>query len=63
MTAFRYLTLVWPGLPWALLRGSGAGVIVALAFAIALDAGVVTTFVWPDLVEMPVTVAVWAGAP
>lgn len=61
MAAFRYLTLVWPGLPWAWLRGSRAGIIVAFAFAIALDAGIVTTFIWPDLVELPVTVAVWAG--
>lgn len=61
MTAFRYLTLVWPGLPWAWLRGSRAGIIVALAYSIALDAGIVTTFIWPDLVELPVTIAVWAG--
>jgi thioredoxin-like negative regulator of GroEL len=35
--------------------------VLALAFAVALDAGIVTTFIWPDLVELPITIAVWAG--
>lgn len=61
MTALRYLTLVWPGLPWLWLRGSRAGLVLALAFAVAFDVAVVTTFIWPDLVELPITVAVWAG--
>jgi hypothetical protein len=61
MTALRYLTLAWPGLPWLWLRGSRAGLVVALAFAVSLDVGIVTTFIWPDLVELPITVAVWAG--
>ncbi len=61
MTALRYLTLLWPGLPWLWLRGSHAGLVLALAFAVAFDAAVVTTFIWPDLVELPITVAVWAG--
>ncbi len=61
MTALRYLTLAWPGLPWVWLRGSRAGLVLALAFAVSLDVGIVTTFIWPDLVELPVTVAVWAG--
>ena len=57
MTSIRYATLVWPGLPWAWLRGSRAGLVIALAFAVSLDVAVVTTFVWPDLVELPFTVA------
>jgi hypothetical protein len=61
MSALRYLTLAWPGLPWLWLRGSRAGLVLALAFAVALDVGIVTTFIWPDLVELPVTFAVWAG--
>jgi hypothetical protein len=61
MTALRYLTLAWPGLPWLWLRGSRAGLVLAMAFAVSLDVAVVTTFIWPDLVELPVTFAVWAG--
>jgi len=61
MSAFRYLTLAWPGLPWLWLRGSRAGLVLALAFAVALDVGILTTFIWPDLVEIPVAFAVWAG--
>ena len=61
MTSLRYLTLVWPGLPWLWLRGSVAGLVLALAFAVSLDVAVVTTFVWPGLVELPFTIAVWAA--
>lgn len=61
MTSLRYLTLVWPGLPWLWLRGSVAGLVLALAFAVSLDVAVVTTFLWPGLVELPFTIAVWAA--
>jgi len=61
MTPLRSLTLVWPGLPWLWLRGSVAGLVLALAFAVSLDVAVVTTFVWPGLVELPFTIAIWAA--
>jgi hypothetical protein len=61
MIAFRHLTLVWPGLPWLWLRGSIAGLVLALAFAITCDVALVTTFIWPDLVELPFTLAVWTA--
>jgi thioredoxin-like negative regulator of GroEL len=61
MTSLRYLTLVWPGLPWLWLRGSVAGLVLALAFAVSLDVAVATTFLWPGLVELPFTIAVWAA--
>jgi len=61
MTAFRYLTLAWPGLPWLWLRGSRGGLVVAVAFAVSLDVAVITTFIWPDLVELPIAVAVWTA--
>lgn len=57
----RHLTLVWPGLPWLWLRGSIAGLALALAFAVSFDVAVVTTFIWPDLVDAPFTIAVWAA--
>ena len=62
MTSLRYLTLVWPGLPWLWLRGSVAGLVLALAFAVSLDVAVATTFLWPGLVELPFTIAVWAAS-
>jgi hypothetical protein len=61
MTTLRYLTLLWPGLPWVWLRGSVAGLVLALAFAVSLDVAVVTTFVWPDLAEISLTIAVWTA--
>ena len=61
MGAARYLTLVWPGLPWLWLRGSRLGLVLALAFALTLDIAIVTTWIWPELVELPFTLAVWTG--
>ncbi len=62
MAPVRYLTLVWPGLPWLWLRGSLAGLVLAVAFAVTLDVAVITTFIWPDLVELSFIVAVWTAA-
>jgi hypothetical protein len=61
MTSLRYLTLLWPGLPWVWLRGSAAGLVLALAFAVSLDVALVTTFIWPDLAELPFAIAVWSA--
>lgn len=61
MHALRYLTLVWPGLPWAWLRGSVSGLVLALAFAVSIDIALVTTFIWPGLVELPLTVGLWTA--
>lgn len=61
MHAVRYLTLVWPGLPWAWLRGSLSGLVLALAFAVSIDMAVVTTFIWPGLIELPLTVGLWTA--
>lgn len=59
--AARYLTLAWPGLPWLWLRGSGAGLVLAIAFAVVFDAALVTTFIWSELVELQVAVALWTA--
>jgi hypothetical protein len=61
MAPVRYLTLVWPGLPWLWLRGSFAGLVLAVAFAVTLDIAVMTTFIWSDLVEVSFTLAVWTA--
>jgi tetratricopeptide (TPR) repeat protein len=61
MAAVRYLTLVWPGLPWLWLRGSFAGLVLAVAFGVTLDIAVIATWIWPGLVELPVTIGLWAS--
>lgn len=62
MSFLRSLTLLWPGLPWAWLRGSWAGLVLAIAFAVCLDMAVVTTWIWTEFVDLRVTVGVWTAA-
>jgi tetratricopeptide (TPR) repeat protein len=57
----RYLTLVWPGMPWLWLRGSFAGLVLAVAFALAVDVAVVTTWIWSDLVDFRLSLALWTA--
>ena len=61
MRVLRPLTLVWPGLPWLWLRGSVAGLVLALAFAIALDMAIIATWIWTEFLELPVVIGLWAG--
>ena len=61
MRAARYLTLVWPGLPWLWLRGSLPGLVVALGFAVTLDIAVLTTWIWSDVVDQPARLALWSA--
>jgi hypothetical protein len=61
MAAFRYLTLVWPGLPWLWLRGSRLGLVLALAFAVTVDVAVLTTFIWPELIGFGFAVGIWTA--
>ena len=57
----RSLTLIWPGLPWVWLRGSRAGLVLALAFAICLDMALMTTWIWTEFVDLRVTLGVWTA--
>ena len=61
MALARYLTLVWPGMPWLWLRGSFAGLVLALAFAVAVDVAVLTTFIWTELVDVRMSLALWTA--
>ncbi|MFM8734030.1 MAG: tetratricopeptide repeat protein [Pirellulales bacterium] len=61
MAPFRYVTLVWPGLPWLWLRGSLTGLVLAIAFAMSLDVAIVATWIWPGLVELPFVAGLWTG--
>jgi hypothetical protein len=62
MNLVRRSTLLWPGLPWLWLRGSRAGLLVAVAFAIVLDTAIVSSWVWTELVEVEVAAGLWASA-
>lgn len=61
MRVLRPLTLVWPGLPWLWLRGSLAGLVLALAFAILLDMAILATWIWTEFLELPIVVGLWAA--
>jgi tetratricopeptide (TPR) repeat protein len=62
MAALRYLTLVWPGLPWLWLRGSRLGLVLALAFAVTVDVAVLTTFIWPELTGLGFAFGLWTAS-
>ena len=57
----RYLTLVWPGMPWLWLRGSFAGLMLAFAFALTVDVAVFTTWIWSELVDFRLSLALWTA--
>lgn len=61
MRVLRPLTLVWPGLAWLWLRGSGAGLILAVAFAVALDMAIIGTWIWTEFLDLPIVIGLWAG--
>lgn len=61
MGTARYLTLLWPGLPWLWLRGSLAGLILALAFALVLDVAVISTWIWSGLVDLEIWLGLWTA--
>ena len=61
MSFLRSLTLFWPGLPWVWLRGSRAGLVLAVAFAICLDMAITSTWIWTEFVDLQVTLGVWTA--
>jgi hypothetical protein len=61
MAVVRYLTLLWPGLPWLWLRGSLMGFVLAAAFAVTLDMAVLSTWIWSELLGLPFQIAAWAA--
>lgn len=61
MTATRYLTLLWPGLPWLWLRGSMAGLVLAIAFGAILDVSMLLTWVWAELATREFVLGLWVA--
>lgn len=58
MTGARWLSTLWPGLP-ALWRGDGSGFAPALAFTLLLNAALLSTFIWTDIVATGVRCGAW----
>ena len=61
MTHARLFTLLWPGMPWLWLRGSLAGLVLALAFGVAVDVALLTTWIWTELVDLPISIGLWTA--
>ena len=57
----RSLTLIWPGLPWAWLRGSWAGLILATAFGICLNLCIITAWIWTSFIDLEMTFGIWTA--
>ena len=61
MSFLRSITLIWPGLPWAWLRGSYAGLILATAFAICLNLCIITAWIWTSFIDIEITFGIWTA--
>lgn len=61
VTTARLFTLLWPGMPWLWLRGSLAGLVLAIAFAVAVEVAMLTTWIWTELVELPISIGLWTA--
>ncbi|TWT48352.1 tetratricopeptide repeat protein [Botrimarina hoheduenensis] len=59
-SALPWWTYLWPGLPHLWLRGSLAGLTLALAFSVMLNVLVLATLVWPAWLET--RLRFWCGA-
>ena len=62
LAAARYVTLLWPGMPWLWLRGNVGGLVLALAFAVVLDLAIVGTWVYSEFFNLQVSLGLWAAA-
>ena len=61
LSFLRSLTLIWPGLPWAWLRGSWAGLILATAFGICLNLCIITAWIWTSFIDLEMTFGIWTA--
>ncbi|MEZ6120223.1 MAG: hypothetical protein R3C28_27130 [Pirellulaceae bacterium] len=52
----------WPGLPWAWYRAHLAGFAVALGFGLFLNFLLVSSFVWPHLLDGQIRLSLWLAA-
>ena len=59
MHGARWLLYLWPGLPQLWWRGAASALAVAVGFALALDAALLATWVWSELLSASVRPLVW----
>jgi hypothetical protein len=57
----RWITVLWPGLPQAWLRGDLSALLMAVGFSALLNLVVVASWVWIDLFNTPSLAAAWSG--
>lgn len=67
MRTAPWILCLWPGLPRLWLRGDWSGLFAAAAFALVLNATLLSSLVWPEWLptvwsraSWPVTLAIWA---
>jgi hypothetical protein len=61
MQASSLLACLWPGLPRLWWRGDWRALLIAAFFAIAVNFGLVTSFVWPEMLSTTLQAAVWCS--
>jgi len=59
MRRTEWILCAWPGLARIWLRGDWYALLGATAFALVLNAALICTFVWPDLVSPTIRTAAW----
>jgi hypothetical protein len=52
---------LWPGLPQLWWRGDVRALMVAISFAVVLNFGFASTFVWPEMVSPGLRATIWFG--
>jgi hypothetical protein len=50
---------LWPGLPRLWLRGDWSSLAFACGFGVALNLGLVSSFIWPELLPSPFVISGW----
>ncbi len=59
MRAFRWCSLLWPGLPQLWFAGAWSGLGMALGFALLVDLGLLTSRVWTEVLSPEARGMLW----
>ena len=61
MQASSLLACLWPGLPRLWWRGDWRALLIAAFFAVAVNFGLMTTFIWPEMLSSRLQVLLWCS--